>query len=73
MTLVSAIGQARLHHAGSSLCMSRRSSALGPRVDDDGVYGVVRRWPAWLRLPFIAALGLAVWASVILTALPLLP
>jgi hypothetical protein len=34
----------------------------------DGLYGLARRWPAWVRLLLIGGLGLAAWASLILAA-----
>lgn len=48
--------------------------AFRPCVEaaDDGLYGLAQRWPAWARLSVIGALGVAVWASVIVTAWPLL-
>jgi hypothetical protein len=83
MTLVTAHGQFHLRAARSThpaqtpgfQPVSRRSlkPPADPRVDDDGIYSLVRRWPAWARLLLIAVLGFAVWTSVILTALPLLP
>lgn len=82
MTLATATRQTHVRPGGAALSAWRETSIVSPRhlatarvaalTENDGLYGVVRRWPTWVRLLFIGALGLAVWTSVILTALPLL-
>lgn len=71
MTPASATGHACLQPARAPLSIGRERLA-GRSGESDGLYGLAQRWPAWLRLLVIGGLGVAVWATVILTAWPLI-